>query len=150
MLDLRMQMVKRLAFLILLATVLTGCFGLFDSGGDHIAGPYSTGWIDVNSSRYIEKQDNDGNSLKVIPAYIYSVGHNDRFIVAKQHPLQGEFPKEKIDVTQTNYYVIDLNLQPGQVEEKIYGPMDASQFESLSRKLEVGKIVFDLTYPENP
>lgn len=143
-------MIKRFALLILVATVLTGCFGLFDSGGDHIAGSYSTGWIDVHSSRYIAKQDKDGSSIEVIPAYIYAVGHNERFIVAKQHPLQGKFPKEIIDVTQTNYFVIDLKLQPDQGEEGVYGPMDSSQFETLSRKLEVGKIVFDLTYPENP
>jgi hypothetical protein len=143
-------MVKRLAFLTLLATVLTGCFGLLDGGGDHIAGSYSAGWIDVHSSRCIEKQDKDGSSIEVVPAYIYAVGHNERFIVAKQHPLQGEFPKERINVTQTNYFLIDLKLQPGQGEEGVYGPMDASQFETLSRKLEVGKIVFDLTYPDNP
>jgi hypothetical protein len=145
-----MQMVKRLAFLILIATVLTGCFGLFDGGGDHIAESYSTGWIDVHSSRCIEKQDKDGSSIEVVPAYIYAVGHNERFIVAKQHPLPGEFPKERINVTQTNYFLIDLKLQPGQGEKGVYGPMDASQFETLSRKLEVGKIVFDLTYPETP
>ena len=136
--------------LLCFAAMITGCFGLFDSGGDHIAGPYSTGWIDVHSSRYIEKQDKDGYLLEVVPAYIYAVGHNERFIVAKQHPLQGEFPKERINVAQTNYFVIDLKLQPDQGEEGVYGPMDSSQFETLSRKLEVGKIVFDLTYPENP
>ncbi|MBS7564128.1 DUF3997 domain-containing protein [Mucilaginibacter sp. Bleaf8] len=143
--------IKRFRYLLLICTaILSGCFGLFDSGGDHIAGPYYTGWIDVHSSRYIGKRDSGDLEFEVIPAYIYAVGHNERFIVAKQHPLQGEFPHEKIDEGQTNYYLIDLKLKPGQHEKGLYGPMDADEFNNRCNALHVGEITFNLTYPENP
>ncbi|MGF7040080.1 DUF3997 domain-containing protein [Mucilaginibacter lappiensis] len=132
------------------AVLLSGCFGLFDSGGDHIVGPYYTGWIDVHSSRYLGKRDSNDSEIEIIPAYIYAVGHNNRFIVAKQHPLNGKFPDETINTTQTNYYLIDLKLEPGQGEKGMYGPMDASQFANLSHELHLNEITYDLTYPEKP
>jgi hypothetical protein len=136
--------------LLIFVAGLSGCFGLFDSGGDHIAGPYYTGWIDVSSSRYIGKRDKNDTELEIVPAYIFAVGHNMRFIVAKQHPLQGKFPNEKVDTRQTNYYVIDLKLEPGQHEKGLYGPMDKGQFDKLCLELNVSTIAYDLVYKEQP
>ena len=142
---------KRIHIIVLIiATGLTGCFGLFDSGGDHITGKYHTGWIDVQSSRNISKRDNDGIELEVIRGYIFQVGHNDRFIVAKQHPIEGESPNQHVNVKETTYYVIDLKLEPGQGDKGLYGPLDASQLVTLSNQLGIGKIPYDLNYPDNP
>jgi hypothetical protein len=143
--------IKRFRYLLLFfPVVLSGCFGSFDSGGDHIAGPYYTGWIDVHSTRNIGRRDSNDIELEVVPVYIFAVGYNDKFIVAKQHPLEGNFPNEKINTRQTKFFIIDLRQQPGQGEKGLFGPMDELKFKNLSIKLDIGTIEYNLSYPEVP
>ena len=137
-------------FAVIIAFSLSGCFGLFDGGGDHIAGPYYTGWIDVHSTRYIGKRDSNDIEIEVIPAYIYAVAYNDSYIIAKQHPLIGAFPNEKIDTSTTNYFLIETKLQPGANENGIHGPLNSGEFQTLCTKLHVGSIDYKLNYPEIP
>lgn len=138
---------------ILLCVVIiamSGCFGLFDSSGDIIVGKYNVGWIDVISSRAIclaDKYGEYGGGVKV-PAYVYAVGHNDRFIVAKQHPLIDP-QKEVVDTRITNYFIIDMSKDDIYRGKGVSGPLTKVQFDSLCKKYDMQGIEFDKTYPEN-
>jgi hypothetical protein len=59
-----------------LVLILTGC--LFDSGSDTVVDDYTVIWIDVVESRDLSKQE------QLVPAYVFAVGHDSKFIFAKQ------------------------------------------------------------------
>lgn len=135
-------------FLILIVLFNISCFGLFDNGSDHIVGDFYTVWIDEHSNRTLSIKDTDTSFPTVISEYVFSVGHNDNFIIAKQHPKPDRFA-ENINVKITNYYIVDINNSDKFVQ-KIYGPFDEKTFNKKLKELNVGKIEFDLNYPENP
>ena len=116
---------KRLMGLLLPGSLLLlpSCFGLFDSGTDSIVGDYETGWIDARRSRAIYR-----GVAEQVPAYVFAVGHNQHYIVAKQHPLMltSELV-EVVDCTRTAYYILDIarNRQPGG-RPGISGPLTAA------------------------
>ena len=118
---------------------LVGC--LFDSGSDTVVDDYQVGWIDVIESRDLNKKE------ELVPAYVFAVGYDSRFIFAKQHPLRPN-SKEKIDTTVTNYYIIERTKNEFQDKPK-YGPLAKTGFDSLCSKLGVVKIKFDMVYPTN-
>ena len=135
----------------LICVLLNSCFGLFDSSADTIEGRYNVGWIDVVSSRSISMADTDGGygGIEIVPQYVYAVGHNEKFIVAKQHPVR-DTKGEKIDINETNYFIIDIRKENYYWQKGVYGPMTKKSFDSLSNSLKVGKIKFEMNYPENP
>jgi len=120
---------------------LTGCFGLFDSGTDTVVDDYEVIWIDVHESRSLSKGE------ELVPAYVFAVGHNKRFIYAKQHPLLPNSP-DKIDKTVTNFYIIERTKNEFQDKPK-YGPFTKETFDSLCLKLDIKNPEFDMTYPTN-
>jgi len=136
---------------ILVVISVTGCFGLFDSSADTIIGRYNVGWIDVISSRSIDMADKDGDygGSEIIPAYVYAVGNNKRFIVAKQHPLINRL-KGKVDIKTTNYFIIDLTKENYYRQEGVLEPLKKVQFDSVCKTLNIGSIEFEMTYPDNP
>ncbi len=77
------------------------------------------------------KISNDGDFIGVVPATVYSIGHDSLYIYAKQHP---DGPDGK-----TNYYIIPIEVQhPYNVEEGVIGPLDKNQFY---KKLDEFKVV---------
>ncbi len=146
-------MLKLKTFIIVICTtiLLNSCFGLFDSSSDTIVGRYNVGWIDVISSRSINMAEKDGEygGAEIIPAYVYAVGHNKKFIIAKQHPVTNE-QDEKVDTKKTNYFIIDMTKDNYYKKEGIYGPLTENVFDSLCKKLNVESIEFDISYPDKP
>ncbi|PJJ83429.1 hypothetical protein [Mucilaginibacter auburnensis] len=134
--------VKVALFLLVCIFECSGCFGLFDSGSDHIVGDYYTGWIDLHHTRNIYLSHKDSVSVEVVPAYIFAVGHNGQFIFAKQHPLTGTFPNENIDTSITNHYIIR------RVSGQIIGPISEHDFEKFLNGIKLSKPLYDLKYPE--
>lgn len=129
---------------------LSGC--LFDSSSDIIIGKYNVCWVDSRSSRgiHLAMDNEDGGGAEIVPAYVYAVGHNNRYIIAKQHPANGEF----VDKTQTLYFVIDIKTcgtfnNTGKLNG-IFGPLTAKGYDSLSNALKINKLKFDMTYSEKP
>ena len=123
--------------------MLTGCFGLWDSGSDTIVGNYIVLWIDVHTNQTISKKwhKNSASSTQIVPGYVFAVGHNDDFIIAKQHPTGENY---EVDTKTTNYYVIDIQ----QKKENVFGPLDRHGFDSLRSVLNIQKIPFDQNYPD--
>jgi len=139
---------KHSLFFILPATLLTGCFSaLFNSDFDTIMGEYNVGWIADEKSRTICKGLNDGDKggEELFDAYIFSVGYNAKYIVAKQHPYDSI-----VDLKTTNYFVIDYSKHPYAKQDGIYGPMNWEAYQKLNTELSIGEIDFDMNYPEDP
>jgi hypothetical protein len=125
---------------ITIGILFTSCFGLWDNDLDTIVGDYEIGWIDLEETRTISK----GESL--IPAFIFAVGHDKKFIYAQQHPVYSD-SSTKINQTITNYYIIERTNNSFQ-DKPVYGPLTKKQFDSLSAELRISPD-FDLTYPKN-
>ncbi len=86
-------------------------------------------------------------TANITRAYVFAVGHNKRFIYAKQHPLLPNSP-DKIDKTVTNFYIIERTKNEFQDKPK-YGPFTKETFDSLCLKLDIKNPEFDMTYPTN-
>jgi len=134
--------------LLLISSLLTGCFGLFDSGTKQITGKYIVVWIDLPRNQVIaeEIEGHSGGSIGIIPEYVFAVGHNENYIIAKQHPTSGFENGFIIDTTITNYYIVDMKAQ----KNKVIGPMTKSKFDSSRTDLKIQNIEFDMNFKENP
>ena len=104
------RLIKNVIIVFSALYLLTGCFGLFDSSSDKIIGQYIVIWIDLPKNQMLAKQDelHSSNSSTIIPAYVFAVGHDDNYIIAKQHPTNGFEGGYKIHADTTNYYIIDI------------------------------------------
>lgn len=138
---------KVIVFLITFITV--GCFGLFDSGSDRIIGKYIVVWIDVYANQCIAKEfeEYSGSSSVIISDYVFAVGHNKDYIIAKQHPTSGFEGGYEVYTDTTNYFIIKLNQKAD--TEELFGPLSKIEFDSLREKFNIANIEFDLEYPES-
>ncbi|TAJ14735.1 DUF3997 domain-containing protein [Marinilabiliaceae bacterium JC017] len=78
---------------------------------------------------------NDGQyQIGVIHATVFSVGYNQDFIIAKQHPFVGSVINKSI----TNYYIISIkdkiNASP---DENKIGPLTQEMFLIKRKELEI-------------
>src|SRR3712207_6743707 len=124
--------------IIFFTVLLSGC--IFDSDSSVIIGDYKTGWIDIPQTRDISK----GRVL--VPAYVSAIGHNKKYIIARQHPIK-EGAIVKVHSDTTNYYIIEISACNHQ-DKPVYGPLDAVEFDRLRRKFGMEDIRFDMKYPE--
>ncbi|WP_158977389.1 DUF3997 domain-containing protein [Cellulophaga sp. L1A9] len=135
----------KIKLLILAFGILTlnSCY-LFDNDADKIIGKYEVSWIDTPNTRAVCERTSSTGYLGLISEYVFAVGHNSDFIIAKQHPTSGFKNGYEIDTTKTNYFIIDIRIQ-----SKVFGPMNKSNFESKVKELNISEIKFDQTYPED-
>ena len=133
---------KNLIFIIGILT-LNSCF-IFDSGSDKIIGKYEVLWIDTPNTRAVCERYSSTGSTVLIPEYVFAVGHNSEFIIAKQHPINGFENGYEIDKSKTNYFIVDIRN-----EAKVVGPLNKSDFSKKVSELNISRIEFDQTYPED-
>ena len=70
---------------------------------------------------------------------VFSVGANDHYVVAKQHPARDA---TTFDRSVTNYYVVDRTVYKYEGEKpkiEVLGPFTRAEFDSVSRTLELPK-----------
>jgi hypothetical protein len=119
--------------------------------GDNICRNYRLVWIDLPSSQTIYATDKKLSKSQYvsigIPAFVFGVGHDKKFIIAKQHPTNGFEGSFKVDTNITNYYIINMNLDTFE-ENKVLGPLNITSFDSARFALKIEKIKFDMNYPE--
>lgn len=110
---------KNIFLFFLTISFLTGC--LFDSRLDRITGRYILLWIDLPENQMVCKEDklHSSNSSTLIEPYIFAVGHNEDYLIAKQHPTTGFEGGYQIHTDTTNYYIIDVYKE----KDKIFGPL---------------------------
>jgi hypothetical protein len=67
------------------------CFGLIDSSSDTIMGRYKVLWIGLQEQQFIceESEEYSTSCFALDPEYVFAVGHDDDFIIGKQHPTSG-------------------------------------------------------------
>jgi len=141
------QEIRLLAFLTLIT--LYGCFGLFDSGSKRITDDYILVWIDLQENQGIIKEwNNTGSGETIVSEYVFAVGHNDDFIIAKQHPASRFDGGYEINDKITNYYIIDINNQISEDGKNVIGPLTKEKFDSFRKDLKMNAIEFDMIYPE--
>ena len=123
---------------------MTGCAWLDQSEHERIIGDYEVGWNDLVQNRNISKsiKGYSGCYDILVNGYVYGVGHNDEYIIAKR--LFG------VDKT-TYFYIIDIkkNEKYGG-ENGVYSSLNKNEFDSLRLKLNIANISFDKNYPLNP
>lgn len=79
----------------------------------------------MHESRSLKK----GETL--IPAFVFATGYNSKYIYSKQHPLL-ENSKEKINISITNYYIIERTKSIFQ-DKPIFGPFNKTEFEKNAK-----------------
>jgi Protein of unknown function (DUF3997) len=138
------------SLLLLTSLLVTSCFGLFDNNSDRIIGKYIVLWIDLPQNQFIseERELNSSSSMGLIEEYVFAVGHNNDFIIAKQHPTSGFKNGFEIKTKITNYFIIDMNRKILKKGEKVFGPLTEIKFNELRQELKIENIEFDMNYPE--
>jgi hypothetical protein len=132
---------KNIIPIIIIIALTTSLFSscIFDSSSDNIVGDYETIWIDIPQTRSISKGE------EVVPEYVSAIGHNSRYIIAKQHPVTvGNIYNVSNDTT--NYYIIEITSETFQ-DKPVYGPLNKHAFDSLREKFKIVDIQFDMLYP---
>ena len=130
--------VRNIFHLLLITLLISGC--LFDSSSDTIIKDYKTTWIDLPQTRSISKGE------EIVPAFVSEIGHNSRFIIAKQHKVKrGNIVTIKTDTI--NYYIVEITSNSFQ-DKPVYGPLNRKEFDSLRVKFNIAVIEFDMHYSE--
>jgi hypothetical protein len=140
---------KHLLSWALMAVTLSGC--LFDSGSKRIVGRYIVLWIDEpeNQTLSLQSATSASSSSVIILPYVFAVGHNDRFIIAKQHPTNGFAGGYKMDTGITLYYIIDTKTKTRYEDYTLYGPLTLTKFKGLCVRFNLQQVSFDVQYPDN-
>ena len=118
---------KVLALLLpVIALLFCGCGYAHD---EKLTGPYRLIAVDVDEQMDVSYSLPKGSALGRIPETVFSVGWNDRYIVAKQHP--------KNNRSITNYYYLDMSRDSAYADPSasVTGPMAESDFLLRRAKL---------------
>ena len=137
-----MKKVKLLLLTIILIPTFVACAWFEEYENYKIEGSYSVSQIDSQGTNITKGVTEGGGTYTVVvESDVYSVGHSGKFIFAKQ--------KERFNEdTLTNYYIIDTVKNTSE-QRGVYGPLTKIKFDSLSIKLKIPNIVFDMNYPKN-
>jgi hypothetical protein len=110
-----------IAIVAVLLGHLAGCGFVHD---EEITGPYRLVAVDISEQMIVCFGLENGNCVGRIPETVFSVGWNERFIVAKQHPQDNK--------AVTNYFVLDMTLdnESADPSTSVIGPLSVSEFEA--------------------
>jgi hypothetical protein len=135
-------------YLLSIILTLTSCSLSLDSTSYTIIYNYEVMWVDVREQQCICERDGmlSASCSILVDEYVFSVGHNKNFIIAKQHPVIYPKPSEdfKIDTSITNYFIINISTK------KVFGPLTQEEFIKQRKELKIEEIEFDMNYPEIP
>lgn len=106
--------------------LLASC-GLIDSRIEWKHKKYELTWIDNPDEVSLSYRVNNHSTIPVIEPTVYSVGANDKYIVAKQHP--------KGDIKVTNYYIINLDSGGDQYapDKGLIGPLSETEYRLIAK-----------------
>jgi len=117
-----------------MAISLTACL---NSDTDPIVSDYEVAWTEKSSLRSLFKGE------RIVPPYVFAAGHNEKYIVLKQHPLN---ERKHINKDTTHYYVVEITNGPTQ-DKPVYGPFDQRGFDSIAVLLQLQQVEFEHEYP---
>jgi hypothetical protein len=130
-----------------LCTVLLSSCGYGLAYEEHITGIYYLTAADSEEDISLSCLQGKGFYCDIISSTVYAVGHNNDFIIAKQHPHQFAEP---IDKSVTNYYIIPLKNKVSEFpyDNKI-GPLTLEQFNKKRKELNMPKgLIFTIVFED--
>ena len=106
----------------------------------HITGPYYLDAVDIAGQMSVDYDLGDGSGIGRIEPTVFSVGWNNRYIVAKQHPANNR--------TVTNFYYLDMtkDARYGNPTDSVVGPLTRTEF--ISKQQALGLPAFSITIKE--
>jgi hypothetical protein len=110
----------------ILLSQLTCCGFVHD---EKLIGPYRLVAIDIPAEMSVCYTLQTKSCIGRIPETVFSVGWNERFIVAKQHPSK--------DKAVTNYFILDMakDSELSDPGGSVIGPLSSSEFIELSKSM---------------
>lgn len=119
-------MKTRVTLILLLAVALAGCGYTYD---EHLVGPYDLIAIDVPQQMSVYYNLGNGDGIGRINQTVFSVGWNNRYIVAKQHPDN--------DRKVTNFFYLDMTKDYPDADPSVSvtGSLTEAQFERKRAEL---------------
>lgn len=135
-----MKKALKCIFVLIFSSLIYNCD---DLSKNSIIGKYylvSVDSIDDTSLSYSINND-DSSFANVVGETVFAVGHNDDFIIVKQHPrVFGNEP----DKTTTNYFIVKIYKKNTLWAEKgVIGPLTKKEFEQKRKDLKIENIKFD-------
>jgi hypothetical protein len=121
-----MRLLPAFASGVVLVLGFAGCGFVHD---EKITGPYRLVAIDVSEQMSVCYTLKKGDCIGRIPETVFSVGWNDRFIVAKQHPSNNR--------SVTNYFILEMarDSKLADPSASVTGPLAATAFEERMASL---------------
>ncbi len=131
-------------FISLVALVFGRCAWLDKSEHIAIVENYEVGWSDLEANRSILRRSTrcSGCYDVIVEGYIFAVGHNELFIIAKQQP--------NFDTAVTGYYLVDIRKNVNDRTAGVEGPLDKNSFDRLVRNNDISDLKFDLEFDRIP
>jgi len=85
----------------------------------------------------IDHKNKWGVTSTIVEATVFAVGADDRYIVAKQHPLRGD--QSHFDRAVTNYFIVDRMLAATLPDRRkgVIGPLTKEQFDQKSAAMQL-------------
>jgi hypothetical protein len=121
-----MRLLLACAFGGILATQLASCGFAHD---ETLTGPYRLVAVDTQEEMSICYTLEKGNCVGRVSGTIFSVGWNERFIVAKQHPRNNR--------EVTNYFILEMarDNRLADPSASVTGPLSSTEFEEKAVSL---------------
>ena len=121
-----MQLLLTFASGVVLVLGFAGCGFVQD---EKITGPYRLVAADISQQMHVCYTLEKGDCIGRIPETVFSVGWNERFIVAKQHPSNNR--------SVTNYFILEMarDSKFADPSASVTGPLSASAFEEKMASL---------------
>ncbi len=116
----------RLSLYFITAFCFVGCGFVHD---EEIVGPYRLIAVDTDSQMNVSYDSGDGSAIGRIPETVFSIGYNQKYIVAKQHPNNNR--------AVTNFFYLDTSKDCvyANPEDSVVGPLTDHEFSVVSVKL---------------
>jgi hypothetical protein len=131
---LRCSSVPELVVFLFAALLLSGCGFVHD---EQLTGPYRLIAVDTLDQMSVSYRLPDGAAVGRISETVFSVGWNNRYIVAKQHPNN--------DRSITNFYYLDISRDSTYADPSlsVTGPLTEAEF--VRKRSELGLPEFTRT-----
>jgi hypothetical protein len=120
--------------LISVVLVISGCNGL-DLDTYWRSERYILAAVDRKEQMSLGFDQQNGTSLGLVGATVFSIGANDKYIVVKQHPYS--INSDRYDPSVTNYFIVERTTSPNYEDrkKKVQGPLSKDEFDKLSTSL---------------
>ena len=125
-----MEVINHLAKLLLALIVLStsGCGYVYD---EPLVGPYHLSAIDVPEQMSIYYDGPGSESVGRVDQTVFSVGWNDKYIVAKQHPNNNRA------ITNFFYIIIARDRPSSDLSKCVIGPLTETEFSKHQKELDL-------------